>query len=294
MLMLCNGSSLAEPGPSIQLNSLEGGEKACLQCHGNVKVSAVLETPHFVVADLRSPAANDACEACHGPSREHSMFPSDVSSVRFGVQSQSSAETQSGICLNCHQRDHINWGSSAHSAEEMSCVSCHSVHTRTDAVLDHLTETEICFNCHLKEKMEVNKPYRHPVREGAVTCTNCHDPHGSNGPSALVMSSVNDTCFLCHAEKRGPFVNEHEPVQDNCVNCHTPHGSNIENLLSVRSPFLCQQCHSDHNHSREAYDFEDLPGGSGNRQSRVIGGSCVNCHSNIHGSNQPGARSFRQ
>ena len=81
---------------------------------------------------------------------------------------------------------------------------------------------------------------------------------------------------------------------DNCANCHTPHGSNHEGLLRVRSPFLCQQCHADHSHAFEAYDFEDLPGGSGRRQSRVIGQSCTNCHSEVHGSNTPGARSFRQ
>ena len=293
-ILLWSSSSFGEAEQAIELTDLGDGEKACLECHDSNKVNAILGTPHFVAADARSPAANRACEACHGPSKEHSLYPQEVSAMRFGAQSSSSTEAQSATCLSCHQGEHINWENSMHAAEEVGCASCHTVHTPRDAVLNPIRQTDVCFTCHLREKMEVNKPYRHPVREGAVTCTHCHNPHGSNGPAALVKNSVNETCFLCHAEKRGPFVNEHEPVQDNCDNCHTPHGSNIENLLTVRSPFLCQQCHSDHSHSREAYDFEDLPGGSGRRQNRVVGGSCVNCHSNVHGSNTPGARSFRQ
>jgi len=294
LILLWSSSSLADSEQIVELTHLGGGEKACLECHDDPKVNPILGTSHFVAADARSPAGNQACEACHGPAREHSLFPQEVSAMRFGGQSKTSAEEQSGICLSCHQRDHVNWGNSAHAAEDLSCVSCHSVHAQRDTVLDRYSQTDVCFTCHLQEKMQVNKPYRHPVREGAVTCTDCHDAHGSNGPVALVRTSVNETCYLCHTEKRGPFVNEHEPVQDNCVNCHTPHGSNVENLLIVRAPFLCAQCHSDHSHTREAYDFEDLPGGSGRRQNRVIGGSCVNCHSNIHGSNKPGARSFRE
>jgi DmsE family decaheme c-type cytochrome len=270
------------------------GAKACLDCHTSSKVKAVMQTPHFVVADSRSPAANLACESCHGNSSEHAQFPKNIANIRFGSRSKHSAAEQSDTCLGCHQGDHINWVSSTHAAEDLSCASCHTVHAPRDKMLNKVAQTKTCLNCHREQHIEVNKPYRHPVKEGAVTCTGCHNPHGSNADAMLVKATVNETCYTCHAEKRGPFVNEHEPVQDDCTHCHTPHGSNHESLLAVRPPFLCQQCHSDHSHAREAYDFEDLPGGSGSRQSRVIGGSCVNCHSQIHGSNTPGARSMRQ
>ena len=271
-----------------------GGEKACLDCHDTESVTGILHGPHFIAADPRSPAADAACESCHGPSEEHSQFPLEISSMRFDSRSMIGIEQESAACLTCHQGDHVNWDSSTHAAEDVGCGSCHDVHAPTDAVLDPLRQTAVCDTCHLKEKIQVNKPYRHPVREGMVVCSDCHDPHGSNGPAELVMATVNETCFLCHAEKRGPFVNEHEPVVDNCLNCHTPHGSNHEALLSVRPPFLCQQCHADHPHSLEAMDPEELPGGSGRRQSRTIGVACSNCHSEVHGSNRPGARSFRQ
>ena len=290
LMASANGSETGAERPSYSSE----GEKACLDCHDNESVTGILQGPHFIAADPRSAAANHACEACHGPSAEHARFPLEISSMNFDSRNDLVIETQTAVCLTCHQGDHVNWESSTHAAEDVGCESCHSVHAAHDTVLDRLTEIQVCEVCHLKEKIQVNKPYRHPVREGVVVCSDCHDPHGSNGPAELVMPTVNETCFLCHAEYRGPFVNEHEPVVDDCRNCHTPHGSNHEALLSVRPPFLCQQCHGDHPHALEAYDFEELPGGSGRRQNRVIGQACANCHSEVHGSNRPGARSFRQ
>ena len=121
-------------------------------------------------------------------------------------------------------------------------------------------------------------------------CSDCHNPHGSNGDAMLNRQSVNETCYTCHAEKRGPFAQEHEPVADNCLNCHTPHGSNHDNLLTVASPMLCQQCHDrSRGHGQELWNPNDL--GSERYQ---IGNACGNCHTQVHGSNSRGARSLRQ
>src|SRR5450759_6032237 len=57
------------------------------------------------------------------------------------------------------------------------------------------------------------------------------------------MNTVNETCYTCHAEKRGPFLFAHQPAVEDCTNCHTPHGSNITPLLKSRPPFMCQECH---------------------------------------------------
>ncbi len=46
---------------------------------------------------------------------------------------------------------------------------------------------------------------------------------------------MNETCYTCHADKRGPFLWEHQPVNEDCTNCHTPHGSNITPLLKIAS-----------------------------------------------------------
>jgi len=92
----------------------------------------------------------------------------------------------------------------------------------------------------------MNKPWRHPVQEGKMSCSDCHSPHGSAGPKLAKRDTINATCYQCHAEKRGPYVHNHQPVQDNCASCHNPHGSNVAAMLTARDPILCNQCHVPH------------------------------------------------
>ena len=66
----------------------------------------------------------------------------------------------------------------------------------------------------------------HPVREGKMGCASCHNPHDGNRPKMIKADSVNELCYTCHAEKRGPFLFEHAPVREDCVSCHEPHGTN--------------------------------------------------------------------
>jgi predicted CXXCH cytochrome family protein len=74
----------------------------------------------------------------------------------------------------------------------------------------------------------------------------------------MAKASINDTCYQCHAEKRGPFLFEHAPVRENCLNCHTPHGSNQNTLLVAPIPFLCQQCHSNFLHPNNLQTHQAL------------------------------------
>jgi predicted CXXCH cytochrome family protein len=73
-------------------------------------------------------------------------------------------------------------------------------------VLNPLTQPNVCASCHKSELAQIHRFSRHPVLEGKVTCSNCHNVHGSDGPKLLVKETVNQTCYTCHAEKRGPFL----------------------------------------------------------------------------------------
>ena len=121
----------------------------------------------------------------------------------------------------------------------MTCASCHSVHAAKDKVLTKITQPEVCFTCHKQQRAELNRPSRHPILEGKVACSDCHNPHGSVGPKLMKRDSTVETCYQCHAEKRGPFVHNHEPVQEDCGNCHNPHGTIADSLLKMRQPLLC-------------------------------------------------------
>ena len=92
------------------------------------------------------------------------------------------------------------------------------------------------------------KNSHHPIREGKITCADCHNPHGTQTAKMIRGASVNEQCYTCHTEKRGPFLWEHAPVRESCLNCHTPHGSNHLKLQKTSVPYLCQQCHSNTRH----------------------------------------------
>jgi DmsE family decaheme c-type cytochrome len=145
----------------------------------------------------------------------------------------------------------------------------------------------VCFECHSRQRAEYAKPFHHPLEGNLMSCAGCHGPHGSSNEFSLRRASINDTCYSCHAEKRGPFLWEHAPVAEDCSNCHVPHGSSQPGLLTLRAPLLCQQCHSQVGHPGFAYGPEGLPGGTGQPSSYLVAGSCLNCHSQVHGSNHP-------
>ena len=157
------------------------------------------------------------------------------------------ADDKNAICLTCHaggsKRTH--WEGSVHQTRGNACTSCHTMHTK-DKVLTKVTQPEVCFNCHKQQRVEVNRTFRHPVLEGKVVCSDCHNPHGSIGRALMKRDSVVETCYQCHAEKRGPFVHAHEPVNEDCSICHNPHGTVVDSMLKTRPPFLCHQCHTPH------------------------------------------------
>jgi DmsE family decaheme c-type cytochrome len=119
-----------------------------------------------------------------------------------------------------------------------------------------------------------------------MTCTSCHNPHGTVTQTLLKENSINDTCYTCHAEKRGPFLWEHAPSIESCTVCHDAHGSNHERMLKVPKPRQCQQCHVESRHPTSPY------GRDAGSAKFVMGRSCVNCHVNIHGSNHPSGFAF--
>lgn len=275
------------------------GAKTCMKCHDETEkqpVLSILKTPHAQVADPRTPFAQKACESCHGASPQHLEKPAEgaprkAPTVSFGPKYASPVQVQNGQCLTCHESKlRMHWKGSLHEAREVSCVSCHDVHTQEDAALSKAAQPAVCFACHKQQRADVFKPSTHPIREGQVACSDCHNPHGSSGPKLLVRGTVNETCYTCHADKRGPFLWEHQPVREDCRNCHTPHGSIQPRLLNARMPYLCQQCHMETFHPSTLYSGTGAPPLGAAQQ--LLGKSCINCHSQIHGSNHPSGPRF--
>jgi DmsE family decaheme c-type cytochrome len=272
----------------------------CTRCHNEGEEFPVLSigrTKHGTVADNRTPT----CTSCHGDSDNHLIKREGEKRPKpdrvFVKSSTTPIEVRNQACLTCHQGGRrIHWQGSTHASRELACTTCHQIHTDYDKVRDKLAQTQVCFTCHKEQRVQIMRPYRHPILEGKVVCSDCHNPHGSVAPSLLVRDSVNETCYTCHMEKRGPFVRNHAPVQENCAICHNPHGTTTPNLLKVRPPFLCQECHEPSSHRGTVPDAS--AGAVTTARAVILARGCVNCHTNIHGTNNPvdatGERVFRR
>ena len=278
------------------------GDAKCTGCHDeadeptgaatmlelNPSVLAIGKTKHGTVADKRTPT----CTNCHGESEDHRNAKGDKRPSpdrSFRKATKTSAAERSGACLECHQKDsnrHL-WAGSTHETRDVACNNCHQVHAAKDKVRDKRTQPDVCFTCHKEQRAQVNKQSHHPILEGKVACSDCHNVHGSAGPKLMKRDSVVTTCYQCHMEKRGPFVHNHQPVNDDCTNCHMPHGTVADYMLKARPPLVCYQCHSGHGTPGLAGIAPQVTNSPKANTFIEQGRGCLNCHTEIHGSNNP-------
>lgn len=272
-------------------NKVLKDDQVCTRCHDGSESYPVFDigkTKHGTVADTRT----GTCISCHGASETHIKIPENATerplpTVAFGAKSKTPIAERNTTCLSCHSgAKRMFWQGSSHEQQEVACTSCHQVHAQHDKVRDKQTQPDKCFTCHKDKRAEITKASRHPIKEGKVACSDCHNPHGSAGPKLMVRDSVVDTCTTCHAEKRGPFLWNHQPVTEDCAICHNPHGTSTPKLLKQQLPFLCQECHEPGSHQGMAPSLGNtavaLP-----QRDVAIGRQCANCHTNVHGGNSP-------
>lgn len=247
-----------------------------------VHIDLMHQSPHAVSADPRTPAGKVAsgelpmlCFACHGENFQHF----------FKIGEDVTASVVNDTCLTCHSGgDRMHWSGGPHEMGNMACINCHSMHSPNERLLRTSNQLELCASCHQERRADFNRPWHHPVKEGQLACTDCHNPHGTTGPRLLRGGDVNETCYTCHAEHRGPFLFDHQPVRESCINCHNPHGSVNPSLLEARPAQLCQSCHITDGSHPQNVTAGNMGGGRG----------CVNCHTQVHGSNHPGGAFLRK
>jgi DmsE family decaheme c-type cytochrome len=269
------------------------GAETCKGCHEEAyQKFAATTMGRLFLKQPRNTTEALGCENCHGPGQAHAEAGGGKGvggMITFARNDPTPVETRNAMCLACHTKgDRLFWPGSAHESRDVACTSCHKV--MEDVTPRHqlakTTEIETCGTCHLQKRAQQLRSSHMPLREGKMTCSSCHNPHGTVTQALLKEPSPNETCYRCHAEKRGPFLWTHPPVQESCANCHDPHGSNHENMLKVAKPRLCQQCHVEARHPTNPL------GRDTGSLKFVMGRSCSNCHSTIHGSNHPSGFAF--
>jgi DmsE family decaheme c-type cytochrome len=278
-------------GTSDHLGAVAPG--ICYKCHCDKQSLQQIAGPHQICGPN-----GFNCTTCHDP---------------HGKLRDSSRKD---LCLSCHNgAPTMAWHSSIHEHNGVACTDCHNPHPKPCVPqfvnIDHyqverpkrltmsVQEPEACYKCHPKIYGLNALPYHHPVKEGKMVCSDCHDPHGQYLDN-LREETVNLLCYKCHAEKQGPFAFEHPPVTERCTICHEPHGTVAKNLLRKPVTFLCLQCHAGHAMSSSG-------AGTGSNHGDIVNGSptvgstkvvsasgfqkayytdCTHCHAQVHGSDR--------
>jgi DmsE family decaheme c-type cytochrome len=265
------------------------GNETCLECHEDHGLSKM--NIHSRILDWELSGIQKGCEACHGLGDAH-IEEGDPSKI-FSF-ANASADESSQACLKCHRAlQTTDWNLSDHALNEIDCSSCHTVHDGKEFVKE---DPKLCLDCHQDVTAKMNFPSRHPIREGKMKCSSCHQHHGSLVKNLKTTERINDLCLNCHADKQGPFIYEHAPVVEDCTICHDAHGTVANNLLRQNEPFLCLQCHESHFHAgREGLTHpKSLPAGghsdnpfgeAGWRRAYLT--KCSQCHFQIHGTDNP-------
>jgi DmsE family decaheme c-type cytochrome len=273
------------------------GSESCRACHED-QFKSISATVHGKIKNSRLKENIQGCEDCHGSGKAHIEGGGDKTKI-VSFKNLSAKEV-SATCTTCHSQTstHATWKGSKHELAGLSCLDCHSAHKSPSnkiqeigllanvqsetKLLKRRTESETCYQCHgdirKSEFQRSTHLFKNEDRESRMSCSSCHDAHGSIGEKLMKSASINDTCYVCHTEKRGPFLWEHAPARESCANCHKAHGSNHTALLKARTPMLCQQCHIQGRHQTVA--------GRPN-SAFMLNRSCTNCHSQVHGTNHP-------
>jgi DmsE family decaheme c-type cytochrome len=262
------------------------GSKVCLGCHA--AVAATYATT--LMGRLQRTGKSLECETCHGPGSAHAKAGGGrgvggIISYRDNDTSRT-AEENNAICLGCHEHgERAFWEGSVHQVRNLACTNCHTIMRAVSAQnqLKTAFQPDTCFQCHKDRRAQMYRSSHMPMREGKVVCADCHNPHGSATEALLRQDSINDNCYTCHAEKRGPFLFEHAPVRENCLNCHDAHGSINEFSLKMSRPRLCFECHTIGHGAT-----------TGPNSNFTMGRSCQNCHTMIHGSNSPAGAALQR
>ncbi|MGA3187671.1 MAG: DmsE family decaheme c-type cytochrome [Bryobacteraceae bacterium] len=264
------------------------GSEVCGTCHTDI-ATAFAKTAHHLAdgKDRKRGFDGKACESCHGPGAKHagSADPADIRNPgKLG------AAAIDKICLACHVNQPTQTGrlQSSHAKDLVACTTCHTIHaTGTEVLVVRKTEAinKQCEGCHLTVAAQFQQPFHHKLPEGAMSCVDCHNPHGSMKQGMMQSFGANEPgCLHCHGDKRGPFPFEHGPVRfEGCSTCHAAHGSANPRMLDrPQVQQLCLECHANLPVNMTGTlgvvppAFHDL------RSPRFQ--NCTVCHQKIHGS----------
>jgi DmsE family decaheme c-type cytochrome len=283
--------ALALPAEEPRKPAGYAGSETCQACHEDLYKGLAKNAHGLLDKETRTRGSKSMAwtgEACHGPGARHaeSVDPKDI----FNPAKQSVAKA-SEACLSCHRNQPTQVGriQGVHAHNQVSCIVCHTMHKEPQALVarKNAAINEQCAACHIDVWAQFQRPHKHKLVEKAMSCVDCHNPHGGFLPKQIQTVAANEPgCLKCHGDKRGPFVFEHAPVKlEGCSTCHEPHGSANPRMLTRHEVrFQCLECHSNTPiQTAVSGGLGGIPPGLHDLRSARFR-NCTICHMKVHGS----------
>lgn len=214
---------------------------------------------------------NVGCERCHGSGSEHVDNP-----IQSNILNPARLDyvEANDTCIQCHSQGqplsnpiagtYYDWPVGFHPGLELADFWKFEEHELSEESFTHFADG----TAH-KNRMQGNDYVQSVMYERGVTCSSCHDPHGSENAASL-RQPVNEVCLSCHApnSQNGPRAasieshTHHEPgsTGSQCVACHMPKIARTISTVNVSShtfrfvtpsesehlnvPNACNVCHT--------------------------------------------------
>lgn len=186
-------------------------DEGCLFCHGSgVRPSQAGSTNHFGARPFAE--GGITCDRCHGDAAAH-IASGGKSAVLNPAKL--APERRDAICQQCHLEGEVSVlhagtrASDFHPGDRLFDKVSYFVHAQGDNLgVRAVSQVEALAQSVCKQKSG-----------DAMTCTTCHDPHGTVAPAEKV-AWYRARCLTCHTDAK--FVARHHPDKPDCAGCHMP------------------------------------------------------------------------
>jgi predicted CXXCH cytochrome family protein len=176
---------------------------------------------------------NVGCERCHGPGSDHTANPTRANIIN---PAQMDYVAASDTCISCHSQGqpltnpiegkYYDWPVGYHAGVKLADYWKLEEHMLGQSGFYYFADR----TAH-KNRMQGNDFVQSVMYRRGVTCSSCHDVHGT-GNSAQLRKPADKLCLDCHAPMgangpRAATLEEHThhaagSAGSQCVACHMP------------------------------------------------------------------------
>jgi predicted CXXCH cytochrome family protein len=184
-------------------------DPGCLHCHASNVARSLPEARNLYSGE---PFAQGgiSCEACHGESRAHVASSGKVQMLDIDALQPVRRDS---ICLNCHLEGREEIIRQGKRLEDFVPGD-----NLFDFAAYFVYKTEMGSGGRATSQWEALLRSQCKKKSGdRLTCTTCHDPHGSPSPESAV-AFYRQKCLSCHGQER--FAERHHPENKDCTSCH--------------------------------------------------------------------------